>query len=193
MEVKNLCAKIAIDLYRKVTDAKTEAGLTTNEYITQVLTEYYAWKENGGNVMAQNNENTRTMAFQISETLFQRIKAHLERESNRRGIRLTQKDFVLGLIEAALDEAEREAARSDETAAGQPGETDARPETDADAESLIEEDSETPDGADSAHANSGEDDGEPDADSGEGDAENAPADAVEDADSGDGSRSPEGN
>ena len=43
MEVKNLCAKIAVDLYRKVADAKTEAGLTTNEYVTQVLTEYYAW------------------------------------------------------------------------------------------------------------------------------------------------------
>ena len=52
---------------------------------------------------------TRTMAFQISEELFQRIKAHLERETARTGRKLTQRDFVLGLIEAALNEAERQA------------------------------------------------------------------------------------
>ena len=93
---KNLCAHIPIALHDKVSAARAEAGLNTNDYVTQVLTEYYAWKENGGNVMAQNNENTRTMAFQISETLFQRIKAHLERESKRRGIRLTQVVYYEG-------------------------------------------------------------------------------------------------
>ena len=171
MEVKNLCAKIAVDLYRKVADAKTEAGLTTNEYVTQVLTEYYAWKENGGNIMARKDENTRTLAFQIPEELFQRIKEHLERESKRRGTRLTQRDFVVGLIEAALDEAEREAARTEETAAGQSDGADARPEPGADC----------PDGEPEA----GEDGEEPEeaeeADSAES-AENAPSDAVEDAD-----------
>ena len=55
------------------------------------------------------NEKTRTMAFQIGETLFQRIKAHLERETARTGRKLTQREFVLGLIETALEEAEREA------------------------------------------------------------------------------------
>ena len=55
--------------------------------------------------MARKTENTRTLAFQIPEELFQRIKEHLEKESKRRGIRLTQRDFVLGLIEQALDEA----------------------------------------------------------------------------------------
>ena len=52
--------------------------------------------------------NNRTMAFQISEELFHRIKAHLERETARTRKKLTQKEFVLGLIEAALDEAERD-------------------------------------------------------------------------------------
>ena len=51
--------------------------------------------------------NSRTMAFQISEELFQRIKAHLDRETARTGKKLTQREFVLGLIEAALDEAEQ--------------------------------------------------------------------------------------
>ena len=49
---------------------------------------------------------SRTMAFQIPEELFQRIKTHLARETTRTGIKLTQRDFVLGLIERALAEAE---------------------------------------------------------------------------------------
>ena len=53
---------------------------------------------------------TRTMAFQIPEELFQRIKAHLERKTQRTGRKLTQREFVLGLIEEALNEAERLAA-----------------------------------------------------------------------------------
>ena len=60
--------------------------------------------------MAANN--TRTMAFQISEELFQRFKAHLERESTRTGRKLTQREFVLGLIEEALETAERQAGET---------------------------------------------------------------------------------
>lgn len=51
-------------------------------------------------------ENGRTMAFQIPEELFQRIKTHLARETERTGQKLSQRTFVLGLIEQALNEAE---------------------------------------------------------------------------------------
>ena len=77
---KNLCAHIPIALHEKVSAARVEAGLNTNDYVTQVLTEYYDWKENGGDIMARKAENTRTLVFQISEELFQRIKSHLEKE-----------------------------------------------------------------------------------------------------------------
>ena len=108
---KNLCAQIDIDLHRKITEAKEQAGLTTAEYITNLLIEYYEMKENGGKqIMAANG--TRTMAFQIPEDLFQRIKAHLERTTARTGKKLTQREFVLGLIEEALNEAERQAGVS---------------------------------------------------------------------------------
>lgn len=106
---KNLCAQISLDLHQKISEAKEAAGLTTAQYITNLLTEYFTMKESGGNVTMANN-NTRTMAFQIPEELFQRIKAHLERETQRTGRKLTQWEFVLGLIEEALDEAERLAA-----------------------------------------------------------------------------------
>ena len=56
------------------------------------------------------NGKTRTLAFQIDEDLFNRIKAHLERETQRTGKKYTQREFVLGLIEEALNEAERQAA-----------------------------------------------------------------------------------
>ena len=124
---KNLCAQIPLSLHAQVTEAKEQLGQTTSEYITNLLTEYFKMKENGGKeIMATNS---RTMAFQISEELFQRIKAHLDRESARLGRKVTQREFVLGLIEEALNEAERLAAEE----AGQdnaPGE-DADPEEEA--------------------------------------------------------------
>ena len=131
--------------------------------------------------MARKAENTRTLAFQIPEELFQRIKNHLEKESKRRGTRLTQRDFVLGLIEQALEEAERESARTEETAAGQSDGAEAQPETNADL----------PDGEPEA-GEDGEETEEAEADSAES-AESAPADAVEDANNGDGVQSAEWN
>ena len=104
---KNLCAQISLDLHQKISEGKEAAGLTTAQYITELLTEYFKMKENGGKTTMANN--SRTMAFQIPETLFQRIKAHLERETQRTGRKLTQREFVLGLIEEALEAAERQA------------------------------------------------------------------------------------
>lgn len=108
---RNLCAQLPLDLHQRVCEAREESGLTTAQYITNLLIEYYKMKENGGKqIMAANG--TRTMAFQIPEDLFQRIKAHLERETARTGKKLTQREFVLGLIEEALNEAERQAGVS---------------------------------------------------------------------------------
>ena len=59
------------------------------------------------------SNNSRTMAFQIPEELFQRIKAHLERETQRTGRKLTQREFVLGLIKEALNEAEQQVVEND--------------------------------------------------------------------------------
>ena len=106
-DTKNLCAQIPLTLHDRVCTEKDQAGLTTAQYITNLLTEYYQMKENGGNMNMTNN-GSRTMAFQIPEELFQRIKRHLERETLRTGKKLTQRDFVLNLITQALDEADTE-------------------------------------------------------------------------------------
>ena len=123
-EKKNLCALIPTALHEQVCEAREAAGLTTAQYITNLLTEYYEMKKNGGNeIMA--NTNTRTMAFQVGEDLFQRIKAHLERETIRTGKKLTQREFVLGLIIDALETAEQQAGTDspepEEQAAEEPG------------------------------------------------------------------------
>ena len=104
-ETKHLCAQIPQELHAKVCEMKEKLGLTTSQYITNLLRTYFVichQESKGGATM----ENSRTMAFQIPEELFQRIKQHLERESKRLGRKVTQREFVLGLIEEALSKAE---------------------------------------------------------------------------------------
>ena len=101
-DTKNLGAQIPLTLHDRVCTEKDQAGLTTAQYITNLLTGYYQMKENGGNMNMANN-GSRTMAFQIPEELFQRIKEHLDRESLRLGRKYTQREFVLGLIEDTED------------------------------------------------------------------------------------------
>ena len=122
---KNLCAQISLELHQKISEAREESGLTTAQYITQLLTEYYEVKENGGKMTMATN--SRTMALQIPEELFMRIKTHLERETRRTGRKLTQREFVLGLIEEALEAAERQADSPEPEEAGA-GPCEAQPE-----------------------------------------------------------------
>lgn len=111
MERKNLCAQIPITLHQRVIQGKEASDCQTlGDYISEVLTAYYDYIEHKGE---SSMNGTKTLAFQISEELFQRIKDHLSYESNRTGKKLTQRDFVLGLIEQAL--AEAEAARNTAT------------------------------------------------------------------------------
>ena len=108
-QTKGLSCQIPESLHARVTAERIAANQSLSEYITALLTNYY---EGGGkNNMAQ----TRTMAFQIPEELFQRIKRHLERETLRNGKKLTQRDFVLNLISQALDEADAENAAEQNT------------------------------------------------------------------------------
>ena len=102
---RNLCAQLPLDLHQRVCEAREESGLTTAQYITNLLLEYYEMKENGGNAAMTNGKN-RTLAFQIDEELFQRIKAHLERESARLGRKVTQREFVLNAIIGVLNMSE---------------------------------------------------------------------------------------
>ena len=97
---KNLCAMIPADLHAKVMEEKEKLELKTlGEYIEQILKEHF---EGGKTSMA----GTKTLAFQVSEELLQRLKDYLEAEQKRTGRKISQKEFVVGLIEAALADAE---------------------------------------------------------------------------------------
>ena len=82
-QTKNLCAQIPLSLHNQVRVGQAESGQTLSEYITEILTTYY---EGGFTTMA----NTRTLAFQISEDLYQKIKSHLQQESQRLGRKVSQ-------------------------------------------------------------------------------------------------------
>lgn len=115
-QMKNLCAQIPLELHAQICEAKGDR--TMSQYITILLRTYYSVLYQKKDV--HDMENSRTMAFQIPEELFQRIKAHLERESARTGKKLTQRDFVLGLIKEALDEAEAQAGENGQPQADAP-------------------------------------------------------------------------
>lgn len=95
---KNLCAMIPAELHAKVIAEKEQLGMNTlAEYVEQILKEHF---EGGKVIMA----GTKTLAFQISEELMQRIKDYLEAESARTGRKISQREFIIGLIEQALSE-----------------------------------------------------------------------------------------
>ena len=96
---KNLCAQIPLSLHARIRAEQEKSGETLSAYITTILTQYYE----GGKDM----DNMRTLAFQIPEELFQRLKDHLVREAERTGKKVSQKEFVLALIQRVLDEEAR--------------------------------------------------------------------------------------
>lgn len=95
---RNLCAQIPIDLHTKVMEEKNALGQALSEYITNILNEHF---EGGNNTMAITA--TKTLAFQIPEELDQRIKNFLAAEKERTGKKVSQREFVVGLIIQALD------------------------------------------------------------------------------------------
>lgn len=113
METKGITCKIPLDLHSRISEEMREKELTVSQYIELVIREHM----DGGIHMGK----TRTLAFQVSEELFQKIKDYLDRYEQTYRRKLTQKEFVITLIEQALEEAEEEfeaadAARREEQA-----------------------------------------------------------------------------
>lgn len=110
VETKGVTCKIPLDLHNQISEEIRETESTMSKFIEMVIREHY---EKGANRIM---EKGRTLAFQVSEELFQRVKEYLENYEKAYHRRLTQKEFVIGLIEQALEEAEEEfeAARAAE-------------------------------------------------------------------------------
>lgn len=95
-ETKSLCAKIPLELHNKVREKQEKSGMTLNQYVEEIITEYYEMKE------MKPMAHTRTLALQINEELFDRIKKYVKSKPN-----LTQKSFITEIITKALDELEK--------------------------------------------------------------------------------------
>jgi len=92
---KNLCAMIPAELHARIMAEKEEWELNTlAEYVERIFAEHFE----GGNSMKAE----RTLVVQIPAELFERLKEYLAARN------LKQKQFLIQLIENALDDTEAE-------------------------------------------------------------------------------------
>ena len=135
MEMKNICGKIPVELHEKLKLEVEELGISIPKYLETVIEEHMTRKGEKTNMA-----DLRTVAVQVTEDLFSRLKAVLARNG------MKQKDFLIGLIEDAIEkeeakwkaepeeaeETEGEPAESEmedpETAKSEPDEESAEPE-----------------------------------------------------------------
>lgn len=101
--MSKLTVTLPDDLHAQIRQELEAQGITTGQFIEMVVTKYFTKSKEG-----ENNMATRTIAFQVSEELYQRIKEYLNRYQEVYGRKLTQREFMLQLIEDALSEAEEE-------------------------------------------------------------------------------------
>ena len=120
---KNLCAQIDTALHARVRQEQERSGMTLSEYVEQLIQNYYNMKET-----TKMTGDMRTMAIQLPEELFERLKAYLKKNN------LKQKQFIIGLIEDALEQdGEDTTAQADSESASETEEPD-EPDTDAEEE-----------------------------------------------------------
>ena len=114
-ETKGITVKIDAALHAEVKKYLEENGMTMAEFVTRAID-----NELNPKIKEENKvEKMRTLAFQVPESFFQRIKDHLSRTG------MSQKDFVLGLIEEELDRAEEMSAAEQTDTEGPAPEEDA--------------------------------------------------------------------
>ena len=123
VETKGVTCKIPLDLHNRISEEIRETESTMSKFIEMIIQEHY--EKGAGKVMAKG----RTLAFQVSEELFQRVKEYLERFEKVHRRRLTQKEFIIGLIEQALEEAEEEFEAAEAAQGGETGEDEDDPST----------------------------------------------------------------
>ena len=104
-EMKNICGKIPLELHTKVRQEIEQREISTQQFIQQVIEEHFT--EKGGQVSMA----VRTVAVQVSEELFARFKAAVAKKGCR------QKDFLIALIERAIEEIEVEFGEENASAA----------------------------------------------------------------------------
>ena len=145
-EMKNICGKIPMDLHEKVREEIELTESSTQKFIQQVIEEHFERFAGKGEM---SMGTARTIAVQVSEELFQRLKTVIAKKG------MKQKDFLIQIIEEALEKAEAEWQNKDSmeetepateesgTEEAQPGEeTESERESEPDEEAELKEESE---------------------------------------------------
>ena len=94
-ERKGITVKIDAGLHAEVRQFLESHGMTMAEFVTLALQDELHPKLNIQE--DKNMGNMRTLAFQVPEELFHKIKDYLQRNN------MTQKEFVIGLIETEIE------------------------------------------------------------------------------------------
>ena len=95
VEKKGITVKIDAELHAEVRQFLDSHEMTMAEFVTLALQDELHPKINLQE--DKNMGNMRTLAFQVPEELFQKIKGYLQRNN------MTQKQFVIGLIENEIE------------------------------------------------------------------------------------------
>ena len=130
-EKKGITVKIDADLHAQVRQYIEANGMTMAEFVSKALDDELHPKTTIKEEKYMGN--MRTMAFQVPEDLFLQIKDYLDRHH------MTQKQFVLGLIQDELDRDYEE-----QQAMAEKQQSEDEPDEDED-EDLSEEDEESED------------------------------------------------
>ena len=94
-EKKGVTVKIDAELHAEVKKYIEDHGITMGDFVALALQDELHPKSNIREEKSMGN--MRTLAFQVPEELFQKIKDYLQRNN------LTQKEFVIGLIENEIN------------------------------------------------------------------------------------------
>ena len=138
-EKKGITVKIDADLHAQIRQYIEANGMTMTEFVSKALDDELHPKMNIKEEKYMGN--MRTMAFQVPEDLFQQIKDYLDRHH------MTQKQFVLGLIQDELDRdyEEQQAMAEKQQSEDEPDEDEDEELDEAEDEDLSEEDEESED------------------------------------------------
>ena len=138
-EKKGITVKIDADLHAQVRQYIEANGMTMAEFVSKALDDELHPKTTIKEEKYMGN--MRTMAFQVPEDLFLQIKDYLDRHH------MTQKQFVLGLIQDELDRdyEEQQAMAEKQQSEDEPDEDEDEDHDETEDEDLSEEDEESED------------------------------------------------
>ena len=128
-EMKNICGKIPMDLHEKVREEIELTESSTQKFLQQVIEEHFNRMEGKGEI---SMGAVRTVAVQVSEELFQRLKVVIGKKH------MKQKDFLIQIIEEALEKVEVE-WQSKEQPEEPEGESETEEETEPEGKIDLEE------------------------------------------------------